>query len=505
MGMFSTTSGKNVSPDSALRIAAVMSAIRLVSDTVASLPLEVRQRISDDETRAAREHPLYPILHDSVGPSRTSPEWRATSQAWLEMFGNAYSVILRDGAGKIKALVPWHPSSVRVENDSTRGIIYTLMSTKGEIVKSENDVLHLRGLTLDAEQILGLSPIRYAKETFGAALAAEEHGATLFGRGSVPGGVIEADEEIPSEAKEAMVKAWQQANGGSARANGMVVMDFGAKYKPIFIPNSDSQWIEFRKFSVAEVARTFRVPPHMIGDVERATDNNVEKQSLEFLSYSMLPRLVRWEKSLEMQLLSPQERAAGYYIQFNVNALLRVDTKTQMEAFALGRQWGWWSVNDVRKMLGENPVEGGDGRMQPLNMIGLGESVLDIQGLQSPQAARAAHIRPFLSEISQRLVRAECREIRKCLNTSRWPDNPVSPDEIRTQSVGLVQSLVRDIFHNGGGAVFAESHADRTTEQIREALAASDGWAAVDSLLVGWEQSRPDQIAAALAAAMLKE
>lgn len=506
LGIFGgTAAGKNVTPETSLQISAVMSAIRLLSDTIGSLPLNLKQRISENETRDAREHTLYSVMHDAVSPTRTSAEWRATSQAWLGMFGNAYAIKMPLGAGETTSLIPWHPSSTKVENDPKKGLQYRLMTTEGEKVFGPENVLHLRGLVVDSEQLVGLSPIAFAKETLGATSGAEEHGARLFGAGAMPGGAIEVDDDPGEAATKAILKDWKQNYGSSSKAHGTVILPFGMKYKPFTIPNSDSQWIEFRRFAIDEIARIFRVPPHMIGNVERATDNNVEKQGLEFLAYSLLPWLVRWEQALNLQMLTARERASGLFFRFNVNALLRADSKTQSEAFGMGRQWGWWSANDVRKKLGENPIENGDEYLVPLNMVPAGEPRPEPTALS---AARSEARAPFLSDIGERLVRALSRDVRGRLGAARQAnlaDFAEDLADIEAKAAAVAESLVTNCFHNGGAETFGRAMATGVVTDIRDRLVDGGGRDGIEALVKEWESGKAKQISAALAAAMVEE
>ena len=236
-----------------------------------------------------------------------------------------------------------------------------------------SDVLHIPGLGFDG--LVGYSPIAMAKNAIGMAIACEEYGAKFFANGAAPGGVLEHPGTIkdPQRVRE----SWQSTFGGSGNANKIAVLEEGMKYTPIGISPEQAQFLETRKFQINEIARIFRVPPHMVGDLEKSSFSNIEQQSLEFVKYTLDPWVIRWEQSIQRSLLSKDEKAA-YFVKFNLEGLLRGDYQSRMNGYAIGRQNGWMSANDIRELenLDRIPAEdGGDlylinGNMLPLKNAG---------------------------------------------------------------------------------------------------------------------------------------
>jgi HK97 family phage portal protein len=234
-------------------------------------------------------------------------------------------------------------------------------------------VLHIPGLGFDG--LVGYSPIAMAKNAIGMAIACEEYGAKFFANGAAPGGVLEHPGTIkdPQRVRE----SWQSTFGGSGNANKIAVLEEGMKYTPIGISPEQAQFLETRKFQINEIARIFRVPPHMVGDLEKSSFSNIEQQSLEFVKYTLDPWVIRWEQSIQRSLLSKDEKRV-YFVKFNLEGLLRGDYQSRMNGYAIGRQNGWMSANDIRELenLDRIPEEdGGDlylinGNMLPLKNAG---------------------------------------------------------------------------------------------------------------------------------------
>ena len=238
---------------------------------------------------------------------------------------------------------------------------------------SPYDVLHIPGLGFDG--LVGYSPIAMAKNAIGLAIAAEEYGSKFYANGATPSGIL----EYPGTVKEPdkVRESWNAGFGGSSNAHKIAVLEEGMKYTPISISPNEAQFLETRKFQINEIARIFRVPPHMVGDLEKSSFSNIEQQSLEFVKYTLEPWLVRWEQAMQRSLI-PQDDKSKYFIKFNVDGLLRGDYQSRMQGYATARQNGWMSANDIRELenLDRIPAEdGGDlylinGNMMPLSMSG---------------------------------------------------------------------------------------------------------------------------------------
>jgi HK97 family phage portal protein len=361
-----TTSGKTVNERTALQTTAVYACVRILSETIASLPLHVYRYTEGGKTKDT-EHALYTLLHDEPNPDMTSFVFRETLMSHLLIWGNAYSQILRDRSGQVIGLYPLLPDQMSVHR-SEKGKLYYVYNRyeednpnfqeKGSIVLSQEEVLHIPGLGFDG--LIGYSPIALAKNAVGMTLACEEYGASFFSNGANPGGVLEHPGILKDPGK--VRDSWNAVYQGTRNAHKVAVLEEGMSYKQIGIPPEEAQFLETRKFQINEIARLFRIPPHMVGDLEKSSFSNIEQQSLEFVKYTLDPWVVRFEQALKKSLLLPEEKKT-HFIKFNVDGLLRGDYQSRMNGYAIGRQNGWLSTNDIRKLEELNPIppeEGGD-------------------------------------------------------------------------------------------------------------------------------------------------
>ena len=364
--------GINVTADVALEISTIYACVKILSETVAYLPLNLYRRRKGGGRERAWYHPLYPVLHDQANSRQTAYEFRETMQGHLSLRGNSYAEIVRNQAGEIIELYPWHPDLVRPERLGDGSIVYHFQTSAGEKILPAERVLHLPGLAMARDGIMGISPLHYAREMIGLAKATEQYGATFFGNGARPGGILKHPGTLNEKSIDHLKSAWASQFGGD-QAHRIAVLEEGMEWTQVGISNNDSQFLETRKFTVEEIARIYRIPLHLLQNLDKASFDNITQQSIEFVMYTMLPWLRRWEQRLMMSLLSEQERGA-YFIEFQVAGLLRGDEKTRFDAYATGRQWGWLSINDIRKLENMNPVDGGDNYLQPLNMQPIGGS-----------------------------------------------------------------------------------------------------------------------------------
>lgn len=350
--MGSTTSGKAVTERSSMQMTAVYACVRILSETVAELPLHLC-RYSENGKEKATVHPLYRLLHDEPNPEMSSFVFRETLMTHLLLWGNAYAQIIRNGKGDIVALYPLMPNKMTVDRDEQGKLYYLYNRSSDDVPTMKNksitvkldptDILHIPGLGFDG--LVGYSPIAMAKNAIGLAIATEEYGAKFFANGAATGGVLKHPGTIkdPNKVRE----AWQSQFGGSSNANKIAVLEEGMKYTPISISPEQAQFLETRKFQINEIARIFRVPPHMVGDLEKSSFSNIEQQSLEFVKYTLNPWIVRWEQSLSRILFTEPEKQE-YFFKFNVEGLLRGDYESRMNGYATARQNGWMSANDIR-------------------------------------------------------------------------------------------------------------------------------------------------------------
>lgn len=374
-------SGKNVNERSAMQLTAVYSCVRILSEAVASLPLQLYKYTDSGGKEKATEHPLYFLLHNEPNIEMTSFSFRETLMTHLLLWGNAYAQIIRNGKGEILGLYPLMPNRMTVDRDENKNLYYEYMvssddapiNKKSTVKLNPSEVLHIPGLGFDG--LIGYSPIAMAKNAIGMAIACEEYGSKFFANGAQPSGVLEHPGIIkdPQRVRD----SWQAAYGGSANANKTAILEEGMKYTPISIAPEQAQFLETRKFQINEIARIFRVPPHLVGDLEKSSFSNIEQQSLEFVKYSLDPWVVRWEQSMARSLLSENEKKE-YFIKFNVDGLLRGDYESRMRGYSTGFQSGFMSPNDIRKLENMDLISdelGGNrymcnGNMVPLDKAG---------------------------------------------------------------------------------------------------------------------------------------
>ena len=388
------SSGKQVNETTAMQMTAVYSCVRILSETVAGLPLHVYKYNDSGGKEKNLKHPLYKLLHDEPNPEMTSFAFRETLMSHLLLWGNAYAQIIRNARGEVIALYPLMPNKMTVDRDKNGRLFYLYQQNSedapaqgkhGQVYLSSSDVLHIPGLGFDG--LVGYSPIAMAKNAVGLAIATEEYGAKFFANGAAPGGVLEHPGTIkdPQKVKE----SWNSAYQGSSNAHRVAVLEEGMKYQAIGISPEQAQFLETRKFQINEIARIFRVPPHMLADLEKSSFSNIEQQSLEFVKYTLDPWVVRWEQTMCRALLSSSEKP-NVFIKFNVDGLLRGDYVSRMNGYATARQNGWMSANDIRELenLDRIPAElGGDlylinGAMTKLQDAG---AFADIKEMEEPE------------------------------------------------------------------------------------------------------------------------
>ena len=390
--MGGSSSGRRVNERSAMQMTAVYSCVRILSEAVASLPLHVYLR-TDIGTEKAIEHPLYKVLHDEPNPEMTSFVFRETMMTHLLLWGNAYAQIIRNGKGEVLGLYPLMPDRMKVDRDDKGKICYEYFvsdsdagTEKQGIVKlNGSDVLHIPGLGFDG--LIGYSPIALAKNAIGMTLATENYGASFFKNGANPGGVLEHPGILkdPKRVRD----SWNAVYNGVTNSHKVAVLEEGMKYTQIGIPPEEAQFLQTRKFQINEIARLYRIPPHMIGDLEKSSFSNIEQQSLEFVKYTLDPWVVRLEQAFKRSLFLPEEKKK-YFVKFNVDGLLRGDYQSRMSGYAIARQNGWLSTNDIRELEDLNLLtdeEGGNLYLINGNMTKLKDAggFMTKQAIEQPQ------------------------------------------------------------------------------------------------------------------------
>lgn len=360
-------SGERVDEKSAMQISAVYACVRLLSESLAGLPLHLyRYKERTDEKERAVDHPLYKILYRQPNPEMTSFTFREVLMTSLLLWGNAYAQIIRDGKNGILALYPLSPENVEVDRDRG-GEIYYIYHAYTDEVPGENskdillrreDMFHIPGLGFNG--LVGFSPIAMMKNALGSTMAVEKYGSAFFRNGAQPSGVLEHPGILKDPAK--IRENWSAVYGGANNAHKVCVLEEGMSYKPISLNPEESQFLETKKFSVDEICRIFRVPPHMVQDLEHATFSNIEHQSLDFVVHSLMPWLLRIEQGIVKDLLLEEEQDA-YFPKFNVDGLLRGDYQSRMNGYAVGIANGFMCPNDIRRLENMDPIpksEGGD-------------------------------------------------------------------------------------------------------------------------------------------------
>ena len=364
-----SNSGVDVDEDSALKISAVYACVKVISETIASLPLNLLKELTNGDNEKAKQHPLYTLLKDAPNSEMSSFTYREMQMTNLLLWGNAYSLIKRNKNGDVIEIYPLKSKNMRVERDAvTNHIKYVYTNNKG-ITKTytPKQILHIPAFTFDG--VLGVSPITYAREAMGLALATEEFGARFFGNGARPGGVLEHPGTVKDPDK--LRDSWNKVYQGTANSHKVAVLEEGMKYHEVGMSPEDSQFLQTRAFQITEICRIFRVPPHMIGDLSRSTFSNIEHQSIDFVVHTIRPWLVRWEQAIARSLLNEDERTI-YYAKFNVDGLMRGDFATRMNGYAIARQNGWLSANEIRALEDMNRIpadKGGDLYLLNGNMI----------------------------------------------------------------------------------------------------------------------------------------
>ena len=361
--MFSDNESKTgiaVTETSAMQLSAVFGAVRVISETMASLPWAVKQTSDDGIVQDADAHPINKLIHHP-NDLMTDFTFRETCQAHLCLHGNAFIVIKRNSAGNPIKLIPVHPD--RVEVKVYEGEKFYQVDKKETFDDSE--MIHIVGLGFDG--IIGKSVIESARESIGLGLAADQFGGSFFGNGANVSAVLTHPGRLSDEAYKRLIRSWQQRNAGLDNAHKTAILEEGMKVEKMSISPQESQFISTRKFGVEDIARFFRLPLAYLGSMENSsTRANVEEQGIMFQRNTILPWVKRWEAEFNRKLFVGD---SPYYVRFNMDGLLRGDIRSRYEAYTKGRQWGWISANDVRKLENMAPIDGGDAYLQPMNMI----------------------------------------------------------------------------------------------------------------------------------------
>lgn len=368
-----TLSGAKINDETAFQIGSFWACIKILSEDVATLPLFLYKKMEKGKNKAYN-HYLYEIINSQPNDEMLSINLLEMLMVNVLLWGNAYIHKIYNNSGEIIELWPLYSKYVEAKRDKNENLYYRYNEPGNEKEFTKNNLINITGLTMDG--ITGMSILKYAREALGLTMATEKFGASFFGNGSKPGGVLELPENGRCKNKDAVREEWNKLYTGIDNANKIAILENGMKYKPIGIPPEDAQFLQTRQYQVPEICRWFRMPPHKVADLSNATFSNIEHQSIEYVSNTLRPWLVRIEKTLSRGLLS-QKEIKKYFIQFNVDALLRGDFTTRMQGYATGRQNGWLNGNDIRELEDMNPMPddaGGDKYLVNGNMVPINEA-----------------------------------------------------------------------------------------------------------------------------------
>lgn len=379
-----------VNERNAMQITTVYACVRIIAETIASLPLNVYTRGSNGGKDKATDHPSYRVLHDEANPEMTSFSFWETVVSHMLTWGNSYSEIERDGAGRIVAIWPLAPDIVTVDKKGGK-LVYVVRvdgkdGSKKDVILPSEKVLHFHGLGWDGR--VGYSPIQMSRNALTLTKAAETYGKKFFDNGATPSGVLELDGVLrDKEARDRLRESWHSIHGGAENAHRIAVLEAGTKYKPISLPPNDAQFLETRRFQKADIAQIFRVPLHMINELSNATFSNIEHQSIEFVVHTIRPYLVRMEQEIRRKLFITDKERGQYFAEWLVDGLLRGDAKSRNEALQIQRQNGIINANEWREIENLNPQEGDQGKAYLVNsaMISVAQALIVQDPSQSPK------------------------------------------------------------------------------------------------------------------------
>lgn len=391
MGAGRSVTGISITTDRAMRFAAFWSAVRILSEDQAKLPLQVHELLPNGTTQPAPQHPIERPIRYQANPEMSAFTMRETGMAHGLTWGNSYCYKQRDGLGYVRQLWPLATDRMDVDRDSDGDLRYQFTRRNGTVEElTRQEVFHVPGLSWDG--VTGYSVIRQARETIGLGLAAEEHGARFFGNGATSSFVLATPNKLSDDGIRHLKDQLKNERTGLSNAWKPWVLEEGLEPKTLSMPNDDAQWLETRKHQVTDIARWFRLPPHKLADLDRSTFSNIEHQGLEYVTDALMGWLTRWEMAIGMQLLEDDWVGLGgrYFVKFNVNALLRGDFKSRMEGYATGMQWGFTTPNQIARLEDWAPISGGDSPLRPLTHVPTSDR--DARGMTELDRANAAGV-----------------------------------------------------------------------------------------------------------------
>ena len=393
-GGVATDAGVTISNDTALQISAVFNSIRIIGEDIAKLPLQVFKRLDKGREKSC-DNNIWRLFNESPNPEMDAMSFRNTLQGHILGYGNGYAEIVRDGFGLVKALWIIDPAKITPKRRENGTLYYRVITNGGQVKEvSPEKIFRIPGFGFDGVQ--GYNVITYARQSLGLARSAELFGAKFFGNGAKASLVFEMPQELSEKSSDNLIKSINK-QVSKENQHGILLAEQGAKFSTLSVSQKDSQYLETRQFSVSDIARWFRMQPHKIGDLSKATFSNIEHQSQEYVSDTLTPWFVRWEQAIRMQLMTPKQRADNLYAKHNASALLRGDIKSRYEAYTKGIGSGFLTRNEVRELEELNPIDGLDEPLIPLNMAVVGED-----GVQQNNDA-------FVEDAAARITAAEER------------------------------------------------------------------------------------------------
>lgn len=368
-----TYAGEQVNTDVAMNIAAVYACVRILSNHVAMLPIQLYKNVAGKRKRAP-DHPVAKLIETRPNPYMTPFQFKQTMEAHRQLYGNAYAEIQYSNSGYPKALWILNPTVTSIVMEKNRDgnlkkyWIKTILPNGKTVCLPYENVLHLKGLSTNG--LTGKSPIEVARETIGIQIAGQKFTGQFYANGTMTSGVLKVPQSLKPEAKTVIRQEWERFNNGLENSHRVAILDAGLDYQSLGIKQSEAQYIETQKFSIAEIARIFNVPPHMLAELERATFSNIEQQSLEFIRDTLSPLLISWEQELQYQLfLEDDVFNKKYYFKFNINSLLRGDSQARAAYYEKMINLGIYSINEVRELEDKDKIKNGDKHYMSLNYI----------------------------------------------------------------------------------------------------------------------------------------
>ncbi|QQK75086.1 phage portal protein [Salicibibacter cibarius] len=444
-GGTNTNSGVNVSESRAMQLTAVYACVRILSETVAHLPFPVYKRVNHGKEKAT-DHHLYNILQSRANPHMTAFNFRETAMNHLLLRGNFYAEIERDEANRPKALWPLRPDKMDVKRTrDDRGLEYYYVDPDGgNKIFPNHLILHIPGMGFDG--LLGYSPLTLAREAIGMGVAAEKYGASFYKNGGRPSGVLESPQAIGDEGATRMQEDWERLHDGLENKHRVALLEQGTTYREIGVTPDEAQFLSTRKFQTEEIARFFRVPPHMLGDLERATFSNIEQQSIDFVTHSITPWIKRWEQNVHMQLFG-QGTQKTHFPEFVLEGLLRGDTESRYNAYSKAIQDGWMSPNDAREKENKNHVDGLDIYRFPVNMVPADKAYERMEQQPTPPDNNS----PFEQEGEDRSIKYHTQQLKPAQKRAiHYRSN------IRDSNKKIIRSTLKRIFEREEKDVMAK-------------------------------------------------